>query len=93
VSITNQRDWLFVRRWRYKFAIKRETEKQLTDADGKPLKGVEDIRARLQPLGPSFCMKLRKVYKGIGFAGSEGEDAVQWEFKPKLEKQRTRFYL
>ncbi len=38
-------------------------------------------------------MKLRKVYRGIGRAGSEGEDGVQWEWKAKMEKQRTRFQL
>src|SRR3569833_1031061 len=38
-------------------------------------------------------MKLRRVYRGIGRAGSEGDDGVQWEWKAKMEKNRTRFQL
>lgn len=94
-------------------------------ADGKELKGVEDIRVGLQELGvssscsgrarlhphpsrkvysilPSYAdsgvqprctLKLRRVDKGIGRAGSEGEDALSWEWKAKMEKKRTRFNL
>jgi ribosome production factor 1 len=62
-------------------------------SDGKELKGVEQIRAGLQELGPRFTLKLRRIDKGVGRAGSEGEDAVQWEWKAKMEKQRTRFNL
>lgn len=36
---------------------------------------------------------MRRVDKGIGRAGSEGEDALSWEWKAKMEKQRTRFNL
>jgi ribosome production factor 1 len=93
VTLHNQRDYIFVRRHRYVFREKRETEKSVIGPDGKPVEGVEGIRAGLQELGPRFTMKLRRVDKGIGRAGSEGEDAVQWEWKAHMEKQRTRFNL
>jgi ribosome production factor 1 len=40
-----------------------------------------------------MTLKLRRVDKGIGRAGSEGEDALKWEWKAKMEKTRTRFNL
>lgn len=75
------------------FRDKRTTEKSVVGADGKELKGMEQIRAGLQELGPRATLKLRRIDKGIGRAGSEGEDAVQWEWKAKMEKERTRFNL
>lgn len=93
VTLHNQRDYIFVRRHRYVFREKRTTEKNVCGTDGKEVEGVEGIRAGLQELGPRFTLKLRRVDKGIGRAGSEGEDAVQWEWKAHMEKQRTRFNL
>lgn len=93
VTLHNQRDYIFVRRHRYVFRDKRETEKSIVGADGQVVKGVEDIRAGLQELGPRFTLKLRRVDKGIGRAGSEGDDALQWEWKSKMEKDRKRFNL
>ncbi|KAF4630404.1 hypothetical protein G7Y89_g7737 [Cudoniella acicularis] len=93
VTLHNQRDYIFLRRHRYVFRDKRETEKSVVGPDGKPVEGVEGIRAGLQELGPRFTLKLRRVDKGIGRAGSEGEDAVQWQWKAHMEKQRTRFNL
>lgn len=94
VTLHNQRDYIFLRRHRYVFRDKRATEKSVVGADGKELKGVEEIRAGLQELGPRATLKLRRIYKGIGRAGSgDGEDAVQWEWKAKMEKVRTRFNL
>ncbi|KAK0386233.1 hypothetical protein NLU13_6070 [Sarocladium strictum] len=93
VTLHNQRDYIFVRRHRYVFRNKRETEKSIVGADGKEVKGVESIRAGLQELGPRFTLKLRRVDKGIGRAGSEGDDALQWEWKAKMEKDRKRFNL
>ncbi|OAA44822.1 Brix domain containing protein [Metarhizium rileyi] len=93
VTLHNQRDYIFVRRHRYVFREKRATEKSIVGADGKEVKGVEGIRAGLQELGPRFTLKLRRVDKGIGRAGSEGEDATQWEWKAKMEKDRKRFNL
>ena len=93
VTLHNQRDYIFVRRHRYVFRDKRQTEKSIAGSDGKEMKGVEEIRAGLQELGPRFTMKLRRVDKGIGRAGSEGDDATQWEWKAKMEKDRKRFNL
>lgn len=93
VTLHNQRDMIFVRRHRYVFRERRETERSVIGTDGKPLEGVESIRAGLQELGPRFTLKLRRVDKGIGRAGSVGQDAVEWEWKAHMEKQRTRFNL
>jgi ribosome production factor 1 len=93
VTLHNQRDYIFVRRHRYVFREKRQTEKSIVGQDGKEVKGVEGIRAGLQELGPRFTLKLRRVDKGIGRAGSEGPDAAQWEWKAKMEKDRKRFNL
>lgn len=111
VTFHNQRDYIFVRRHRYIFREKKATEKSVVGADGKELKGVQDIRAPIQELGPRFVrifamfdvelitdshkqtLKLRRIDKGIGRAGSEGDDALQWQWKAKMEKQRTRFNL
>ena len=93
VTLHNQRDYIFVRRHRYVFRDKRQTEKSVAGEDGKEMKGVESIRAGLQELGPRFTLKLRRVDKGIGRAGSEGDDATQWEWKAKMEKDRKRFNL
>lgn len=93
VTLHNQRDYIFVRRHRYVFREKRPTEKSIVGADGKEVKGVEGIRAGLQELGPRFTLKLRRVDKGIGRAGSQGPDATQWEWKAKMEKDRKVFNL
>lgn len=93
VTLHNQRDYIFLRRHRYVFRDKKETEKSVVGVDGKAVEGVEGIRAGLQELGPRCTLKLRRVDKGIGRAGSQGEDAVQWEWKAGMEKQRTRFNL
>lgn len=93
VTLHNQRDYIFVRRHRYVFRDKRATEKNVVGTDGKDVKGVEGIRTGLQELGPRFTLKLRRVDKGIGWAGSSGDDALQWRWKAHMEKQRTRFSL
>ncbi|KUI64979.1 Ribosome production factor 1 [Cytospora mali] len=93
VTLHNSRDYIFLRRHRYIFREKRETEKSVQSAEGTELKGVEGIRVGLQELGPRCTLKLRRVDKGVGWAGSEGEDALSWEWKSKMEKQRTRFNL
>ncbi|KAL2001831.1 hypothetical protein VTN02DRAFT_1151 [Thermoascus thermophilus] len=88
VTIHCQRDYCFVRRHRYVFREKRETEKSVVGADGKEMKGVEGIRAGLQELGPRFTLKLRRVDKGIQRASGQ-----EWEWKGGMEKKRTRFQL
>ena len=88
ITLHNQRDYIFVRRHRYVFRNKRETEKSVVGADGKVVKGVEDIRAGLQELGPRFTLKLRRVDKGIQRASGQ-----EWEWKARMEKVRTKFQL
>ncbi|KAF4303097.1 putative RNA processing factor 1 [Botryosphaeria dothidea] len=88
VTLHNQRDYIFVRRHRYVFRDKRASEKPVVDADGKPMKGAEDIRAGLQELGPRFTLKLRRIDKGIQKASGQ-----EWQWKAGSEKVRTRFAL
>jgi ribosome production factor 1 len=77
ITLHNQRDYIFVRRHRYIFRDKRETEKS-----------VEDIRAGLQELGPRFTLKLRRIDKGIQRASGQ-----EWVWKARMEKVRTKFQL
>ncbi|KAH6850063.1 anticodon-binding protein [Chaetomium sp. MPI-CAGE-AT-0009] len=93
LTLHNQRDYIFFRRHRYIFREARATEKNVQGADGKEMEGVKGIRAGLQEIGPRMTLKLRRVDKGIGRAGSEGDDALKWEWKAKMEKKRTRFNL
>ena len=51
LTLHNQRDYIFVRRHRYVFRDKRETEKPILGSDGKPLKGVEDVKVGMQEIG------------------------------------------
>lgn len=88
VTLHNQRDYIFVRRHRYVFRDKRQTEKSVQGTDGKPIQGVEDVRTGLQELGPRFTLKLRRIDKGI-----QRSSGQEWEWKGKSEKVRTRFQL
>ncbi|OQE18510.1 hypothetical protein PENFLA_c021G03571 [Penicillium flavigenum] len=88
VTLHNQRDYIFVRRHRYVFREKRETEKAVVGADGKEMAGAEGIRTGLQELGPRFTLKLRRVDKGIQRASGQ-----EWEWKGGMEKTRTLFQL
>ncbi|KAL8710772.1 MAG: hypothetical protein Q9225_007239 [Loekoesia sp. 1 TL-2023] len=88
VTLHNQRDYIFLRRHRYVFREKRESEKSVVGPDGKEVKGVEGIRAGLQELGPRFTMKLRRIDKGIQRVSGQ-----EWEWKGGMEKQRTKFQL
>ena len=88
VTLHNQRDYIFVRRHRYVFREKRETEKPVVAADGKEMQGAEGIRAGLQELGPRFTLKLRRVDKGI-----QRRSGQEWEWQGGMEKQRTKFQL
>ena len=88
ITLHNQRDYIFVRRHRYVFRDKRETERSVVGPDGKVVKGVEDIRAGLQELGPRFTMKLRRIDRGIQRASGQ-----EWEWKARMEKVRTKFQI
>lgn len=84
----NQRDFIFFRRHRYAFREKRAREQAVLGEDGKPLDGVEDIKAGLQELGPRFTLKLRRVDKGIQRASGQ-----EWEWRGKTDRVRTKFQL
>lgn len=88
VTLHNQRDYIFLRRHRYIFRDKRTTEKSIVGPDGNEVKGVEEIRAGLQELGPRFTLKLRRIDKGI-----QRSSGQEWEWKGRMEKQRTKFQL
>jgi ribosome production factor 1 len=51
LTLHNQRDYIFVRRHRYVFRDKRESEKSVMGNDGKPIKGVEDVKVGMQEIG------------------------------------------
>lgn len=51
LTLHNQRDYIFVRRHRYVFRDKRESEKPILGTDGKPIKGVEDVKVGMQEIG------------------------------------------
>ncbi|KAI0440480.1 Brix-domain-containing protein [Xylaria telfairii] len=93
VTLHNSRDYIFFRRHRYIIRDKKATEKSVVAADGKEMRGVENIRAGLQELGPRFTLKLRRIDKGIGSAGSDPSDPTHWQWKAKMEKNRKRFNL
>jgi len=88
ITLHNQRDYIFLRRHRYVFRQRRETEKSVIGPDGKEVKGVEDVRAGLQELGPRLTLKLRRVDKNIGRASGQ-----EWTWKSRQEVKRTRFQL
>ncbi|KAF2715390.1 Brix-domain-containing protein [Pleomassaria siparia CBS 279.74] len=88
VTLHNQRDYIFVRRHRYVFREKRESEKSVVGTDGKLVKGVENLRTGLQELGPRFTLKLRRIDRGIQWKSGQ-----EWEWKPGMEKERTRFNM
>lgn len=88
VTLHNQRDYIFLRRHRYVFREKRASEKSVTGADGKPVKGVEDIRVGMQEIGPRCTLKLRRIDRGIQWRSGQ-----EWEWKGGMEKQRTRFNM
>lgn len=88
VTLHNQRDFIFLRRHRYVFRERKEREKSVVGADGKEMKGAEDIRAGLQELGPRLTLKLRRVDKGIQRASGQ-----EWEWKGKTDRVRTKFQL
>ncbi|RMD40434.1 hypothetical protein DV735_g4694, partial [Chaetothyriales sp. CBS 134920] len=88
VTFHNQRDFIFLRRFRYVIRDKRASEKAVVGADGRVMAGGEDVRAGLQELGPRLSLKLRRVDKGI--QRSSGQD---WEWKGKTDRVRTKFQL
>ena len=88
ITFHNQRDFIFMRRFRYVVRDKRESEKSIVGSDGKPINGAEDIRAGLQELGPRLTLKLRRVDKGI-----QRKSGQEWEWRGKTDRVRTKFQL
>jgi ribosome production factor 1 len=70
------------------FRDKRETEKPILGNDGKPMKGVEDVKVGMQEIGPRMTLKLRRIDKGI-----QHKSGQEWQWKGRMEKQRTRFNM
>ncbi|KAK8056529.1 anticodon-binding protein [Apiospora rasikravindrae] len=95
VTCHNQRSWKSKILLTSGIVGLRATEKSAVDADGKVMKGVEDVKAVIQEVGPArWTCKLRRVVKGIGRAGSgDGDDAVPWQWKAKMDVKRTQFQL
>lgn len=88
VTLHNQRDYIFLRRHRYVFRDKKKTEKSVTGTDGKPVKGVENIKVGMQEIGPRCTLKLRRIDRGIQWKSGQ-----EWQWKAGMEKQRTRFNM
>ncbi|KAF3053321.1 hypothetical protein E8E11_010811 [Didymella keratinophila] len=88
LTLHNQRDYIFVRRHRYVFRDKRETEKPIVGNDGKPIKGVEDVKVGMQEIGPRMTLKLRRIDRGIQYKSGQ-----EWQWKGRMEKSRTRFNM
>ncbi|KAL6160428.1 Ribosome production factor 1 [Exserohilum turcicum] len=88
LTLHNQRDYIFVRRHRYVFRDKRETEKPILGADGKPIPGAEDVKVGMQEIGPRMTLKLRRIDRGIQFKSGQ-----EWQWKGRMDKQRTRFNM
>lgn len=65
----------------------------ITHKDAIAIRKSDQLTCSQFSLQPRCTLKLRRVDKGIGRAGSEGEDALSWEWKAKMEKERTRFNL
>ena len=88
ITFHNQRDYIFLRRFRYLLRDKRESEKAVVGIDGRVMTGAEEVRAGLQELGPRLTLKLRRVDKGIQRASGQ-----EWEWKGKTDRVRTKFQL
>merc|ERR1711939_82220 len=74
VAIHNQRDYIFFRRFRYMFAL-RETEasRAATKTQGRD----EDVRTKMQEIGPRFTLKLRWLKRGsLGTGRQRGANGV-----------------
>ncbi|KAH9814676.1 anticodon-binding protein [Melampsora americana] len=88
VSVQNQRDFIFFRRFRYMFA---EREKMFLK------EGEEKIRARLQEIGPRFTLKIRWLKRGTlagtlnqnVLPGEEGQEKKLGELERQREASRA----
>jgi hypothetical protein len=62
-----------------------------TNEDDKKRRKGQKVRAKMQELGPQFCLKLRWL-QGCAFDTKGGE--YEWYYKQKeMGKDRKTFYL
>lgn len=66
VAVHNQRDFIFFRRFRYMFAL-RESEAGIARAKAHGMD--EQVRTRMQEIGPRMTLKLRWIKKGTLASG------------------------
>ena len=78
VAIHNQRDFIFIRRFRYMFALREGSEAAIKQAKDRGMD--EQLRTRMQEIGPRFTLKLRWIKRGTmdvgrrrGASGVTGE--------------------
>ncbi|GAA6049575.1 hypothetical protein JCM3770_000855 [Rhodotorula araucariae] len=98
VLAQNSRDFVFVRRYRYMFALKShrlgKTKKQ-TDVprmtDPNPEHEIDDtIKTRFQEIGPQFTLKMRWIRRGpLGETGDER--AAREKFERESGEQAQEF--
>jgi len=62
VAVHNQRDYIFLRRYRYMFAVRGDTE---LDQERAKERGMDPtVRTRMQEIGPRLTLKLRWLKRG-----------------------------
>lgn len=66
VAVHNQRDFIFFRRFRYMFSL-RESEAGMARAKATGMD--EQVRAKMQEIGPRLTLKLRWIKKGTLASG------------------------
>lgn len=74
MAIHNQRDYIFVRRFRYMFALRAtEASRAAAKTQGRD----EDVRTRMQEIGPRFTLKLRWLKRGsLGTGRQRGANGI-----------------
>ena len=89
VTFHNQRDFIFFRHHRYIFEEKEV--KTLVKHAGKTKKVAnQQVKARLQEIGPRFTLKLQSIQKGT-FSSKHGE--FEWLHKTEMDTSRRKFNL
>lgn len=62
VAVHNQRDYIFLRRYRYMFAVRGDTELEQERAKERGMDPT--VRTRMQEIGPRLTLKLRWLKRG-----------------------------
>lgn len=85
VAIHNQRDFIFIRRFRYMFALREGSEAAIKQAKDRGMD--EQLRTRMQEIGPRFTLKLRWIKRGTMDVGRRrGASGVTGETQPANAK-------